>query len=48
MFKSPLFIKILLIADFGFCAQLHEEQSKRTTLVGTPYWVSNNNNKNKK
>lgn len=28
------------IADFGFCAQLNEGQSKRTTMVGTPYWVS--------
>ena len=27
-----------LAADFGFCAQLNESQSKRTTMVGTPYW----------
>ncbi|CAO3648913.1 unnamed protein product [Mucor fragilis] len=27
------------LTDFGFCAQLHEPTSKRTTLVGTPYWV---------
>lgn len=28
------------LADFGFCAQLNDMQAKRTTMVGTPYWVS--------
>lgn len=28
------------ISDFGFCAKLTESKSKRATMVGTPYWVS--------
>lgn len=45
------------IADFGFAINLTTEQSKRTSVVGTPYWYgiaskvntkkkSSNNNKN--
>ncbi|KRZ75346.1 Serine/threonine-protein kinase PAK mbt [Trichinella papuae] len=28
------------LSDFGFCAQITPELSKRKSLVGTPYWMS--------
>jgi p21-activated kinase 1 len=36
--QIKLSIVDLIVADFGFCAQLSDGQQNRTTMVGTPYW----------
>ncbi|KAI9616049.1 hypothetical protein H4Q26_011301 [Puccinia striiformis f. sp. tritici PST-130] len=38
--KSDNVIRCPRTSDFGFCAKLTDQKSKRATMVGTPYWMA--------